>query len=532
MECSEEGARLDGRICSGGIWVADGPVGADGGTGDARGGGGGADLGLPDAGAPDGAFDLGSGGDLGEDASIADAGVDASVEMGTDGGIDAGTDGGTDAGMDSGSDVGMDGGDADMGGGDADMCVPESAADLCARLGYECGAVDETDNCFALRSVDCGACGADAFCRGDYTCECDAGFVGDGFTCTPTPLALSVQTVTVTLDALEGSDTATLPTPLTNPAQAVPFATWRLAGTGPEISELTIDVTIDDANTITVRRRRNDLDGAGVAVVTIVEFDPAHAKVQSGAYTFGGTSHAEPITAVDRAKSFVVFYALNDSFTSWRKDALMVAGDLAPSGAAVAFQRDDDTADIEGTYYVVEATGSAFAVRRTNGSIAQGSTQTDLGVPPSSASSSGSLLLYAHSASHGDDTPSRTMVGCELESATNVRCARRSNDSSIPEIRAQIVDFASSVSVYRGSAAFGDGVDADNASIGQTVGARAMAFGGHLGAAGACESDSSSDFDSEGAFFTQEIVNGGTEVRLERDEDGGASTVYWQVVGW
>jgi hypothetical protein len=48
--------------------------------------------------------------------------------------------------------------------GDHCVCLPESDAAFCARLGADCDLVTAGDNCGAQRSVDCGACAAGESC--------------------------------------------------------------------------------------------------------------------------------------------------------------------------------------------------------------------------------------------------------------------------------------------------------------------------------------------------------------------------------
>lgn len=58
---------------------------------------------------------------------------------------------------------------------DAPNCVPESNAELCARLGLTCEGVTATDNCGDTRTADCGTCTGQQSCGGGGTpnvCAC------------------------------------------------------------------------------------------------------------------------------------------------------------------------------------------------------------------------------------------------------------------------------------------------------------------------------------------------------------------------
>jgi hypothetical protein len=61
--------------------------------------------------------------------------------------------------------------------GNACVCVPEAAAQLCARLGVQCGTATGMDNCGTTRTVACPACTSPRTCGGGGTagqCGCIA----------------------------------------------------------------------------------------------------------------------------------------------------------------------------------------------------------------------------------------------------------------------------------------------------------------------------------------------------------------------
>ena len=148
----------------------DGGLGADGGGG-GPGADGGADGGPgADAGSDGGSGADGGGGDDG--GTGADGGSDggSGADGGGDGGagFDAGSDGGADDGGGGDGGSGADGGGGSDGGA-PDACVPETNTEMCTRLGKNCAVLSGQDNCGSARSPVCGACTAPAYCAGGGT---------------------------------------------------------------------------------------------------------------------------------------------------------------------------------------------------------------------------------------------------------------------------------------------------------------------------------------------------------------------------
>jgi CubicO group peptidase (beta-lactamase class C family) len=81
-----------------------------------------------------------------------------------------------------------DAGPEDAGPPDAGPCVSESSTELCLAANRACGIYSTIDNCGLARSVNCGSCGSNATCDpSTFTCACESGFTGDGYTCTCEP---------------------------------------------------------------------------------------------------------------------------------------------------------------------------------------------------------------------------------------------------------------------------------------------------------------------------------------------------------
>lgn len=449
----------------------------------------------------------------------------------------------------------------------ANACVCDAPA-ACAALQYDCGTVDVSGTCGGQQEIDCGTCGDHASCGdanvcvceegyagtpcqdvdecstgthdcdpnadctnevGGFECTCKDGYMGDGRTCVPEPTspALSVQTVSVSLSS-DSTATVSLPTPLVDPTQAVPFASSRLANTGGEIDRLSADVSIDASGELVVRR--DDPTGSAHYVVNVVEFDPAIAAVQSGSFSFNQTTHSVTLpNAVNRAAAFLVFYAVNDDSTD-RKDALMVGARLSQAGDEIIFGRDDGRGTISGHWYVVESLDGSFEVAHLSGGITEAERQVELDLP-ANANAAKSFLLYSHAASRGDNNSDASTLGCGLES-DQVVCRRYSDSNSIPGIAVQVVTFTTTPVVYRGTSNFSSNDDANVESIGATVGAASMAFGGRIGVPGVTRLNTTSGMASEAAYFTLAIVNNGTSVDIVREEDAAEAIVDWQIVDW
>ena len=139
LTCSDEGAELDGRRCTNGVWVLQGER---------------SDVAEPDVGSADSTTDT----PVVEDSDIV---ADMPSEDAPIGDI-----------------ADMAGPDADADPPDADACIPESPADFCARAAVECGDVTADDNCAMQRTEACGDCGANGNCTAN-ACVCDAGYIFD-----------------------------------------------------------------------------------------------------------------------------------------------------------------------------------------------------------------------------------------------------------------------------------------------------------------------------------------------------------------
>lgn len=113
------------------------------------------------------AGDAGSGGSnpgaAGSAGAVTDGGAGSGGPVGGAGsGAPVGGAGSGDAGESSAS-----AGAEPSGDGGAGVCVPETPAAFCARLGKDCGAVDGTDHCGSVVvAADCGTCSGFARCGG------------------------------------------------------------------------------------------------------------------------------------------------------------------------------------------------------------------------------------------------------------------------------------------------------------------------------------------------------------------------------
>ena len=446
-------------------------------------------------------------------------------------------------------------------------CQPGPA---CMMLGKNCGMVSVNGQCGATTSVECGTCGANATCGaavdnvcgcdsgyetsagtcvdvdecaagtddcdtnadctntpGSFTCRCQQGYVGNGKQCMPAPAALvdSVTRLQIVLTDGEGMQTVTLPAAVDR-NRTVPFVTRRGTASS-DLDRLGIDVFLPQNDRLTVSRE-NSSNGMTI-VVYLVEFNAQAATVQSGQFQFTNTSTSVQLpSAVARDKSFLVFFHTNDSNTDVKRN-FYVSGEISQAGDQLQFERDDNTGTISGHWWVVESIGTQFSVQHATTSMngTNQAMQQIQGVLTPKV-----LLLYSYTSDHNDNDSDRSNVGCALTSTTQVACERFSSSNNIPEIALQVVSFNTTPFVHRGSETFNTGQDSRTITLPMAVGQDAMAFGGHLGVAGANPIATTSGSESGAAFFTQQIVNNGDQVELQRDGAPARAIVRWQVVDW
>ena len=456
--------------------------------------------------------------------------------------------------------------------GSDNTCACEPVA-ACTALGKNCGTVAVTGQCGDTTMVECGACAADGVCGDDNVCACNDGFTGDGKTCAdidecadgthdcdlnatctnnagsfvcacnagyqgdgkscslvPVSPAKSVQSVAISFADGETSKSATIAA--VDATQTVPFVTRRVSGISDDPDELDrmgIDVTVTGPTQVTVTR--DDGAGASVVEISVVEFDPTAATVQSGTFSTANTTVSAPLgTVVDPAKTFLVFYGYATADSEARR-GLFVAGSIAATGDAVDFERHTADGSVGGTWWVVEAVGTAFSVQHLSSNLDDLATSRDLAI--STVATDKSLVLYSLATDHSLNDNYATNIGCRLETSTNVECRRFQSVNNITELNVQVVTFATTPVVYRGTVTLVADLESNSAPIGATVGADATAFGGALGLAGMAMSSTRSGEQTPGGFFTQRIDNAGTNVQIRRGSPrDSAAMIDWQVVSW
>ncbi len=447
-------------------------------------------------------------------------------------------------------------------------CTCDVAA-ACTALNANCGMVDVTGMCAGATSITCGSCGdanascgagnnrcgcnagyagngltcadvdecgantdncdANATCTntpGSFTCACNAGYTGNGVTCAAVSLLVNaVETVEISMD--DTSATGTLGGNVVV-ANSVPFMTVRLEDTDEQGNRLPVDVWLSADDEVMIER--DNAAGVAIAQVSVVEFNPAHATVQSGTFSLGGplTTSVNLTTAVNPAKSFVVFYFQRDNGSANRDD-LFVAGDLNAGGTAVTFARLGNAGTIDGHFWVVEAVTTAFSVQHVTGSLTSIANNFTL----SSVTTAKSFLLYSYSSDHQDNDSDRSQVSCGLTASTNVTCRRGSVTDAIPDLRIQAVSLAGAEFVQRGDAMVAASVEMMSVTLGAAVDRTSTAFGGHLGVAGVVLHNTASGGETPGGFFTQRLNAGGTGIELKRGTPRAATArVEWQVIDW
>lgn len=449
-------------------------------------------------------------------------------------------------------------------------CAPDNTCTCdvvfaCEQRGAACGMLDVTGECAGTDSITCGTCDApnaecvmnqcacaagyvgdgticddidecadgtdncdaNAMCDntpGSFDCTCNPGFAGDGITCVQVvDLVTTVESVEIDMD--DETATGTLPNNVVA-ANSVPFMTVRLEDTDGQGNRIAVDVSLDD-DEVTIERDNNN--GLATAQVYVVEFDPNFATVQSGTFSFADETHSEPLAAsVDPDDAFVVFYFQRGGGSQARED-LFVAGDLNAAGDAIDFERESNSDNISGHYWVVEAVNNSFSVQHGSGtmtSIAQNITIQQIDTTKS-------FLLYSWSSDYDDQDADRTQINCNLSANVNVACRRRLNANTIPMIKTQVVSLTASELVQRDTVMVPqDGATFDT-QLPTAVGDDAIAFGGVLGVAGVSAQAGSDSSQVPGGFFTHTITNSGTEIRVERGQPrSNTAEVIWQVIDW
>jgi hypothetical protein len=134
-----------------------------------------------------------------------------------------------------------------------------------------------------------------------------------------------------------------------NTADCVPFASMTVTGIDGNFHVGFTDIFFQTGPTRVTAQRGNSAAGTTVTVgVFVVEFDPAHVKVQQGTFAMANNQTGpilSPINPVVLTKTALVFYHIHDGAVPYENFA--VTGHF-PANNQVAFQRSGDKRPVDG----------------------------------------------------------------------------------------------------------------------------------------------------------------------------------------
>lgn len=383
--------------------------------------------------------------------------------------------------------------------------------------------------CIEVNECDLGTdnCDANATCTntpGAFTCACDAGYSGNGVTCT----RVLVQSVTRLFRDFAGSNSSR-PIPAgIDLSKVVPFATAS-ARTKDDYEDSLVDVWIDSGSRNCLFGRGSGSDSVNVAV-ELVEF--ADADVQSGAFTLpaGSATVTVPLAvAVDPTTTFVVF-SHQVKVTSTRAPEVSLTAVL--SANSLTFRRTDPAAaNLEGHWFTVSAPNHVGVHHGELTIPANSSACVTNSIPATSLTESFVLHSTRLNAVPTSD-PVVHHVQCDLTSATTVECCRGAvSTGSTPVVQYQVVS-VSGATVARGRTLLSS--LSDTMTLTPAVDLPwSTAHLSTLGTVGATAAKAPLDDAEECAGFTLVSLIDATTLGLERGRNPPQPTEpWWKVVTW
>lgn len=361
--------------------------------------------------------------------------------------------------------------------GDSNACVCDEVA-ACAQVatGIVCGEVELPDGktCGGQTTVQCG-CGNNADCR-EGVCTCDAGFKLQGRGCVPEGACLvacdtteecaedpsnagtyacvcidgyeraasglcepippppvlvtDVRVVTATFDTT--STDIDFMTPI-NAANSVPFVSAKMSNTGDDMRANSFSVELSDSG---VELERSYNVGTIDAAVAVVQFDPAHVRVQSGSFQTNNTSTTVDLDeAIEPDHAFIVFYSRyssNSDDPREQHDRALASAVFSNNGSSVLFSREGSSGRITGHFWVVDS--SHFTVEHLKLMLGESENSQSIAT---TAEPDESFVLFSTTTSYTGGQATTANASCGL-SAGKVECTRSASASTI-ELTLQVV---------------------------------------------------------------------------------------------
>jgi hypothetical protein len=331
-------------------------------------------------------------------------------------------------------------------------------------------------------------------------------------------LIKSVEKVTLTLT---GTSDSVLLTQGQNHNYCVPFATW--SRTDHTEAGHFIDVYMGAGPT--VYAERGSSSGNAVLVIYVVEFEPAQVSIQTGTFSYGGTSGSSAISSVDTDKTFILTYYEWSGGSGYLYDS--IARSRLTSSTNIEYTRESSAGTISGHYFVVEDVGNNFTVQHVDLDIINPATSDTVAI--TSVEEDKTFIIASYYNRYGAGRADYAAVSVWLSNATTVRAEQQLN-SSYPansHIRAQAISFTEFGSVQRSQQSWDAGDSTKNDTLSPAVDlAVTMAW---IPVDISIEKTNSSE--SQLCWFSAELTSE-TNIKLTRQGTGATSTVSWEAVTW
>ena len=247
---------------------------------------------------------------------------------------------------------------------------------------------------------------------------------------------VSVQRGSTAMDAT----TKNIPLTAVDTIRSFPIITCRVSGSSYTnddfvkarlTSSTNLELTINTSN------------AAGIVEWQVIEF--ADSRVQSGSLSFGTADSLRTVTmsAVDTAKSWLIYTYKSDAGTTANIGQKLVQG-LISNGTTLTFDRANVGQAMDLTWYLVEFTDGTTVQQ---GSQSFGTTETQKNVPISvvdparSLAAGGYFMRGGRSSYAGNDNPGVGWMTLDLTSSTNLQITRGVTNNSTANIGWFVISF-------------------------------------------------------------------------------------------